>query len=174
MTGADLSGADIGADPDALARRAAQPDAPPERILLVVRRVEDGTVLLARWPDAPQPMLLSLDAPDPDEGFADGVARLVRARFAVTAGTPRLHAERLPVRMRHPAKGGEATGFLRVAAVEVSGTPSPDGALEGIAVLAPDEAARALSTDLERRALALGLALLGDSRAGSNLQVTEA
>lgn len=161
MTGAALSGTGIEASPDALVRRVAQPDADPERILLVVRRVEDGAVLLARWPDAPQPMLLSLDAPHPDEGFAEAVALFVRSRFAVTAGTPRLHAERLPVRMRHSAKGGETTGFLRVAAVEVSGEPSPDGALAGIEALSPAEAARALSTDLERHALALGLALLG-------------
>ncbi len=160
MTGAASSAAGIEADPDALVRRVAQPDADPERILLVVRRVEDGAVLLARWPDAPQPMLLSLDAPHPDEGFAEGVVRLVRSRFAVTAGTPRLHAERLPVRMQHPAKGSETTGFLRVAAVEVSGEPAPDGALTGIEALSPSEAARALSTDLERRALVLGLALL--------------
>ncbi len=157
MTGA---GAGIEADPDTLVRRAAQPEAAPERILLVVRRVEDGAVLLARWPDAPQPMLLSLDAPHPDEGFTDGVARLVRSRFAVTAGVPRLHVERLPVRMRHPAKGGETTGYLRVAAVDVSGEPSPDGALARVDSLTPAEAARALSTDLERRALALGLELL--------------
>lgn len=158
MTGA---GGGIEASPDALVRRVAQPEADPERILLVVRRVEDGAVLLARWPDAPQPMLLSLDAPHPDEGFAEGITRFVRTRFAVAAGTPRLHAERLPVRMRHPVKGSETTGFLRVAAVEVSGEPSPDGALAGIAALSPDEAAHALSTNLERRALALGLALLG-------------
>ncbi len=158
MTGA---GAGIDADPDALVRRAVQPDADPERILLVVRRAEDGAVLLARWPDAPQSMLLSFDAPHPDEGFAEAIALLVRSRFSVTARTPRLHAERLPVRMRHPAKGGATTGFLRVAAVEVSGEPSPDGALAGIEALAPDDAAHVLSTDLERRALALGLALLG-------------
>lgn len=156
-----MTGANIEAGPGALVRRAAQPDAAPERILLVLRRIEDGTVLLARWPDAPQPMLLSLDAPHPDEGFADGIARLVRSRFAVTTRAPRLHAVRLPVRMRHPAKGGETTGFLRVVAVEVSGEPSPDGALERVDALAPAEAARALSTDLERRALALGLELLG-------------
>ena len=81
MTGAASSAAGIEADPDALVRRVAQPDADPERILLVVRRIEDGAVLLARWPDAPQPMLLSLDAPHPDEGFAvattdDELARL--------------------------------------------------------------------------------------------------
>lgn len=155
-----MTGTGIEASPDHLVRRAAQPDADPERILLVVRRVEDGAVLLARWPDAPQPMLLSLDAPHPDEGFGDGVARFVRSRFAVTTGEPRLHAERLPVRMQHPSKGGETTGFLRVAAVEASGEPSPDGALTGIDALTPDDAARALSTDLERHALALGLALL--------------
>lgn len=148
------------ADPDSLVRRATQADADPERILLVVRRTEDGTVLLARWPDAPQPMLLSLDAPHPDEGFEDGIARVLRARFSVTARTPRLHAERLPVRMRHQVKGSETTGFLRVAAVEVSGVPAPDGSLAGIEALTPDEAARALSTDLERRALTLGLDLL--------------
>lgn len=156
-----MTGAGIEADPGALVRTATQPDAAPERILLVVRRVEDGTVLLARWPDAPQPMLLSLDAPHPDEGFADGIARLVRARFAVMARVPRLHVERLPVRMRHPAKGGETTGFLRVVAVEVSGEPSPEGEIARVEALAPAEAARALSTDLERRALALGLELLG-------------
>jgi len=160
VTGPASSTGGIEASPDVLVRRAAQPDADPERILLVVRRVEDGALLLARWPDAPQPMLLSLDAPDPDEGFADGVTRFVRSRFAVAARTPRLHAERLPVRMRHPVRGSETTGFLRVAAVEVSGEPSPDGALAGIAALTPDEAARVLSTDLERRALALGLELL--------------
>ncbi|MSP23209.1 MAG: hypothetical protein EXR66_09470 [Dehalococcoidia bacterium] len=159
MTDWGAPGADIEADPDALVRRAAQPDANPERILLVVRRVEDGAVLLARWPDA-QPMLLSLDAPHPDEGFAEGIELLLRSRFAVTAGTPHLHAERLPVRMQHPAKGSETMGFLRVAAVEVSGEPAPDGALDGIEALTADEAARTLSTDLERRALALGLALL--------------
>lgn len=158
MTGA---GAGIEADPDGLVRSVTQPDAAPERVLLIVRRVEDGAVLLARWVDAPHPTLLSLDAPHPDEGFADGVARLVRARFAVTARAPRLHAERLPVRMHHPAKGGETTGFLRVAAVEVSGEPLPDGALAGVEAFPPAEAARALSTDLERRALALGLELLG-------------
>ena len=157
---AGVAGGGIEADPDALVRRVTQPEADPERILLVVRRVEDGTVLLARWPDAPQPMLLSLDAPHPDEGFAEAITLLVRSRFAMTAGTPRLHAERLPVRMHHPAKGSETTGFLRVAAVEVSGEPAPDGALAGIEALPPNEAARALSTDLERRALKLGLALL--------------
>lgn len=160
MTGWRAPDASIEAHPDALVRRTVQPDANPERILLVVRRVEDGALLLARWPDA-QPMLLSLDAPHPDEGFAEGIARLLRSRFAVTARTPRLHAERLPVRMQHPAKGGETMGFLRVAAVEVSGEPTPDGALAGVEALNADEAARTLSTDLERRALALGLALLG-------------
>jgi hypothetical protein len=151
----------VEANPDTLVRRSVQPDADPERILLVVRRVEDGAILLARWSDAPQPMLLSLDAPHPDEGFAEGITRLLQTRFSVTARTPRLHAERLPVRMRHPAKGGDTTGFLRVAAVEVSGEPAPDGALAGIEALPANEATRALSTDLERRALALGLALLG-------------
>jgi hypothetical protein len=149
------------ASPDRLVRRATHEDAAPERILLVVRRAGDGAVLLARWPDAPRPTLLSLDAPHPDEGFAEGVARLVRARFAVAAGTARLHAERLPVRMRHPRRGGETVGFLRVAAVEASGEPSPDGTLAAIETLPSEEAARALSTDLERRALALGLDLLG-------------
>lgn len=149
------------ADPDTLVRSVVQPGADPERILLVVRRIEDGALLLARWPDAPRPMLLSLDAPHPDEGFAEGIKRLLQTRFSVTARTPRLHAERLPVRMRHPAKGGDTTGFLRVAAVEVSGEPEADGALAGIEALPADQAARILSTDLERRALALGLALLG-------------
>lgn len=153
--------ASIEADPGTLVRRATQGDTDPERILLVVRRVEDGAVLLARWPDAPQPMLLSLDAPHPDEGFEDGIARVLRARFAVTTRTPRLHAERLPVRMRHQVTGSDTTGFLRVAAVEVSGEPAPDGSLAGIDALPAAEAACALSTDLERRALALGLDLLG-------------
>ncbi|TAK76149.1 MAG: hypothetical protein EPO16_07720 [Dehalococcoidia bacterium] len=156
-----MTGAGIEADPGTLVRMVTQPDADPERILLVIRRVEDGALLLARWPDAPRPVLLSLDTPHPDEGFAGGVARLVRARFAVTVRTSRLHARRLPVRMRHPAKGGETVGFLRVAAVEVSGEPSPDGALAGVEAFPPAEAARALSTDLERRAFALGLELLG-------------
>ena len=153
--------ASIEADPGALVRSTAQPDADPERILLVIRRIEDGTVLMARWPDAPHPMLLSLDAPHPDEGFAEGVAHLVRARFAVTAEAPRLHVERIPMRMPHPTKGSESTGILRVAAVEVRGEPAPDGALAGIDALTPDEAADSLSTDLERHALALGLELLG-------------
>ena len=160
MTGWAAPGAGIEADPDTLTRLTTHGGGDPERILLVVRRIEDGAVLLARWPDAPQPMLLSLDAPHPDESFVEGVTRLVRSRFAVAARTPRLHAERLPVRMRHPVKGSETTGFLRVAAVEVSGEPAPDGALGGIAALSPADAARALSTDLERRALAMGLALL--------------
>jgi hypothetical protein len=63
--------------------------------------------------------------------------------------------------MRHPRRGGETVGFLRVAAVEASGEPSPDGTLAAIETLPSEEAARALSTDLERRALALGLDLLG-------------
>ncbi len=156
-----MSGGGIEASPDSLVRGSVQPDADPERILLVVRRAEDGTVLLARWPEAPRPMLLSLDAPHPDEGFAVGIARLLDARLAVSAGEPRLHAERLPVRMRHPVKGGETTGFLRVAAVEVRGDPQADGALGGFDALPAAAAHDALSTDLERRALALGLALLG-------------
>jgi len=152
--------ATIEASPDSLVRGRVQPDADPERILLLVRRAEDGAILLARWPEAPRPVLLSLDAPHPDEGFAAGVARLLDARFAVAAGEPRLHAERLPVRMRHPVKGGETTGFLRVVAVEVRGEPRADGALAGVEALPAAEASEALFTDLERRALALGLALL--------------
>ena len=31
----------------------------PERLILVVRRVEDGRYLLARWPDWPHPAMLS-------------------------------------------------------------------------------------------------------------------
>jgi hypothetical protein len=145
---------------DALYHRARDQDDAPERLMLVVRRVEDGLFLFARWPDWPHPAMLALDPPHPDEGPAGGIASLLDARLRVRLeGAPRVGDERRPVRMHHPYTGGGATGWLRPIAVEVSGEPEPDALLEDICALTAEEAARDLPTDLERALFAAGAAL---------------
>jgi hypothetical protein len=131
-----------------------------ERLLVIARRVEDGRYLFARWTDWPHPTLISTLPPGDSEGFEDGIETLLLGRFGVhMAGPPVRGEQRLPVRMPHPAGGGEQMGWVRPIAVEVSGEPNGAGPIESVEALTLDEALDALVTDLECRALRLGAAL---------------
>jgi len=131
--------------------------ADPERLILVARRVEDGRFLFARWGDWPHPTMISTLPPSAHEGFVEGVESLLHGRMHVrVAGTPRLAAERVPVRMAHPRGGGPMLGWLQPVAVEVTGEPAPDALIEGVAALTLDEALDTLATDVERAAFRAG------------------
>jgi hypothetical protein len=151
------------ASPDLLPRASRDLEAAPERLLLVIRHTSDRRYLLVRWPDWPHPAMLPTPPPHPDEGFAAGIASLVRARLGVTpVSEPALSAERVPARMLHPYAGGETQGWLRAVALDVEGDAVPDALLAGCDRLSLEEAERALSTDVERAVFRIGAALLGD------------
>jgi hypothetical protein len=134
-----------------------------ERLLLVARRVEDGRFLFARWADWPHPALISTLPPGAAEGFDAGLETLLRGRFGVRpAGSVRRSERRLPVRMAHPAGGGEALGWLRPVAVEVAGEPRPAGPIEAVDALTLEEGLAALTTDVERAGFRLGASLFND------------
>lgn len=134
----------------------------PERILVVpMLTTEDGPrFVLVRWPDWPHPALLSLAPPTGEDTLEAAAADLVRARLHLDAsGTPRLSAQRIPVRMGSPRLGLETTGHLRAMLQPVTGDPEPDALLEGYEVLSLDEALSALPTEVERMALRAAAAL---------------
>jgi hypothetical protein len=149
-------------DPGAIGGGTA---ARPERYLVVARLSAEGAVgryLFARWPDWPYPTMLGLWPPHPDEGLADAMRRLLRARMGVRLdGEPVLGPRRVPARMRHPRTGVEGLGWLRPVAVEVSGEPSPDALLEGVDEHGYEEALAALPTDVERLVFREGARLFG-------------
>jgi hypothetical protein len=133
--------------------------ADPERFILVARRVEDGRFLFAQWGDWPHPTMISTLAPSPQEGFIDGIESLLHGRMRVrVVGTPQLAGDRVPVRMDHPRGGGPMLGWLQPVAVEVTGEPTPDALIEGVATLDHDEALDRLATDVERAAFRAGAA----------------
>lgn len=137
------------------------PTAPPERLLLVIRRREDGTFLLVRRAQDAPLTLLSTAPPFHGEGLLPGIASLVRTHLAVQVeGQPRLADERRPARMDHPYKGGPSLGLLRAVAIEVTGEPATDALFAGCEALSAPAAAEALSSDLERAIFRDGLALL--------------
>lgn len=132
-----------------------------ERLLVIARRVENGRYLFARWADWPHPTVISTLPPGEAEGFEAGLETLLLGRFGVHIAHPPIRGERrLPVRMPHPAGGGEAMGWVRPVAVEVAGEPSGAGPIESVDALTLDEALAGLVTDLECEALRLGAALL--------------
>ena len=144
------------------ARGGARWDGRPEaeRLLVIARRVEDGRYLFARWADWPHPTLISTLPPGTSEGFDDGLDTLLLGRFGVRSAVPPIRsARRLPVRMSHPAGGGEQLGWVRPIAVEVVGEPAGAGPIDSVDVLPLDEAQDALVTDMEREALRLGASL---------------
>lgn len=141
---------------------ASRPDPldPPVWLMLILRRVEDGTFLLVRRPEAPAPSMLSTAPPHRDEGLDAGIASLVWARLGLrTSGPARLAARAHPARMAHPYTGGPGAGRLRALAVEVSGTPEPDALIEGWDALDAATAEATLATDLERAIFRDGVAL---------------
>jgi len=140
--------------------------APDERLLLVLRRREDGTFILVRraYPDgaASGPAMLSTPHPHADEGLEAGLASIVRTHLGLTVeGVPLLAETKRPVRMGHPYTGGPTMGLLRAVALDVSGTPEADALLEGFDALSAGEAEAALATDLERAIFRDGVALFG-------------
>ncbi len=143
--------------------RTLDPTAPPEWLLLVARSVEDGRYILLRRPGNRDLTMLSTKPPHRTEGFAVGITSLLRTHLSVTLrGEPRVSPERRPVHTLHPYTGGAGTGYLRAVAVEVVGEPRTDALYQGYVALPLDEAAEALSTDLERLILLDGAKLLGD------------
>lgn len=135
--------------------------APPEWLLLVLRRREDGTFVLVRRPEAGAPTLLSTWPPHPDEGLEAGIASVIRTHLGLTVeGAPRLASSAHPARMGHPFTGGPSMGLLRAVALEVSGTPDVSPLYESSEYLPTGEAAAALATDLERAIFRDGAALL--------------
>jgi len=138
--------------------------APPEWLLLVVRSVEDGRYLLVRRPGNRVLTMLSTAPPHRTEGFAAGIASLVRTHLGVTLrGTPRVSSVRRPVHTVHPYTGGQRAGYLRALAVEVAGDPKVDALFDGLQALQLPDAVESLSTDLERLLLQDGARLLSDS-----------
>jgi hypothetical protein len=155
-----LGDASAGELPD-YARRP-DPLAPPQWLLLVLRRSEDGRYLLVRRPEATVPSMLSTAPPHSTEGFSDAVASILHARLGLrVAGRVRLSDEVHPARMAHPYTGGPNVGLLRALAAEVAGEPSPDALVEAVEALTPAEAEETLATDLERAIFRDGVALLG-------------
>jgi hypothetical protein len=139
---------------------------PPEERFLVVARTsghegDEARYLLVRWADWPQPALLSVAPPAANDSLDDAIATLLDARLRVSVDGPvRLGRERVPVRMPQPRFGlGGTTGWLRPAAVEVSGEPETDALLGGYDALTLAEALAALSTEVERSVLREGAAL---------------
>ncbi|MDA1010386.1 MAG: hypothetical protein DWG80_04045 [Chloroflexi bacterium] len=148
----------------ALPDYALRPDPldPPEWLLLVVRRIEDGSYLLARRPESPVLSMLSTAPPHRDEGFEAGIASLLWARLGLgVAGRPVRSEHAHPARMGHPYTGGPSMGLLRAVAVEVTGEPAPDALVESLEMLDDEEAWAALTTDLERAVFRDGVELLG-------------
>jgi len=138
--------------------------APPEWLLLVVRSVEDGRYLLVRRPGNRVLTMLSTAPPHRTEGFAAGIALMVRTHLGVTLrGTPRVSSVRRPVHTVHPYTGGQRAGYLRALAVEVAGDPKVDALFDGLQALRLEDAVEALSTDLEQLLLQDGARLLGDT-----------
>jgi hypothetical protein len=143
------------------------PDLRPseERFLIVARtaghQAEEPRYLLVRWADWPQPALLSIAPPAANDSLEAAVATLLDARLRVSVhGAVRLGGDRVPVRMAQPRFGlGGTTGWLRPAAVEVSGEPETDALLGGYDTLTLTEALAALSTEVERTVLREGAAL---------------
>lgn len=137
-------------------------DAAPERLLLVVARVEaPDRYLFARWADWPHPSMLALSPPHADEGLTRAVTSMLRDSFDVTlVGEAQLGAERWPVRMSHPRFGGENVGWLRPVAVTVSGELTAGPLLDDVAALDATAAAATLSTAIEREVFGAGAALL--------------
>jgi hypothetical protein len=141
------------------------PYADPERLIIVPRRVEDGTLLLILRAEGAPPRLLSSDLPHPDEGLAQALASILRTQLSVTVvGTPVVSPSARPAHMPQPRRGSAGTGWLRVVALDVSGTPEGDPTLAGVVALDAATAREALSTDLERLLLADALALFSASR----------
>lgn len=135
-----------------------------ERLLVVPRQAtvdgDEPRYLLVRWPDWPYPALLSIAPPAANDTLEDAVASLLDARLSVsTQGPVHLCPARLPVRMPQPRYGLVGTGWLRPAAVEVTGEPETDALLEGCELLTFGEALAALPTDLERAVFREGVAL---------------
>lgn len=142
--------------------------ADPERFILIARRVEDGRFLFAQWGDWPHPTMISTLPPTEHEGVTAGIESLLNGRMHVrVVGSPRLAAERVPVRMAHPRGGGPALGWLQPVAVEVAGEPAPDALIQGVATLTRDEAAAALATDVERAAFRAGASAFDVPAAGA-------
>lgn len=141
-------------------------EARPERLVLVVRRLEDARYLFARWPDWPHPAMLSTVPPSSTEGLAQGIASLVAARMGVrVTGEPRPATERRPARLHHPYAGSDGLGWLRPVAVDVFGEPRADALLDDVISLTRAEALAQLPTDLERVLFRAGSALLDDRAA---------
>ena len=131
----------------------------PERLILVLRRVEDRLFLFARWADWPHPTMLSTLHPSELEGFVPGIDSLLHGRMRVhVEGAPQLASERVAVRIPHPRGGGPMLGWLQPVAVDVIGEPSPDALLEGVEGLTYDQALASLVTEVERTAFRLGAA----------------
>jgi hypothetical protein len=140
---------------------AERPEA--ERLLVISRQAAvagaEPRYLLVRWPDWPHPALLSIAPPGAADDLDEAVASLLDARLHVSSGPVRLGARRVPVRMPQPRFGLVTTGWLRPAAVEVSGDPETDALLEGFDALTHEEALAALTTDVERAVFREGAAL---------------
>ncbi|MDO9443950.1 MAG: hypothetical protein Q7K37_01440 [Dehalococcoidia bacterium] len=141
-------------------RPPLDPTGEPERLMILPRRVEDGTLLLVRRDSGHAPGLLSTEPPHPDEGLTEAVTRILRSRLDVQlVGALRIAEARRPARMGQPRRGADGTGWLRAIAVDVSGEPHADPLLASVEPLSPAAADAALATDLERWVLADALAL---------------
>lgn len=146
--------------PDYISR--PDPFAPPEWLLLVIRRIEDGSYILVRRRESAALSMLSTAPPHRDEGLEAGIASMLWSRLGVRiAGRVSRAERRHPARMAHPYTGGPSTGLLIAVAVEVSGEPVPDALVDSLETLNAEEAWAALSTDLERAVFRDGVDLLG-------------
>ncbi|MDA1241378.1 MAG: hypothetical protein O2798_11155 [Chloroflexi bacterium] len=141
------------------------PYAEPERLMIVPRRVEDGTLLLVLRAEGTRPGLLSTDPPHPDEGLTLALDSILRTQLNVTVvGAPLVSPSARPAHMPLPRRGSAGTGWLRVVALDVTGTPEADPTLAGVVTLDATAAREALSTDLERLLLADALTLFNAQR----------
>lgn len=135
---------------------------PPEWLLMVLKRTEDGSYLLIRRPGSPVLSMLSTAPPHRDEGLEAGIESILWSRLGLrVAGRPERAERGHPARMPHPYTGGPSMGLLRALAVQVSGEPSADALVESFELLDDEEAWAALATDLERAVFRDGVDLLG-------------
>ena len=141
----------------------------PERLLVAARlqtgleagvETEPGAddaprYVFVRWEDWPHPAMLSIALPGVSEDLPHAVQTLMgRLNLTVSAnGALKTAEQRIPVRMAHPRFGGSELGWLRPLAVSVTGEPQPDAMLEGVELLALDQALEALPTEVERTVL---------------------
>lgn len=140
---------------------------PPERMVLVPLLMSAGSpgteagatrCLLVRLRGAERASLLSLPAPAPGETLFDVVGGVLQARLGLRPiGEPRLVAGRVAARLPQARRGAVTQGWLRAVVVRAEGETVHDVLVDEVLALPPEEAARALPTDAERRLLTFAL-----------------